>query len=138
MLQMLSYFSSAKHKMSDAELTDIVNKASINNKKLGVTGLLCYSDGNFLQFLEGEEDVLHALYQKITTDKRHKDFWMIMDPIQNRTFDKWYMSLRNVDSFEGIQKDLLVDLLKINSTQAFENQTDTIKDTLEIFMKSFR
>ena len=113
MLHILSYFSSATSQFDEADLNDIVNKSITNNKKLGVTGLLCYRDMGFLQFLEGDDSIIHALYARIQEDIRHTDFISMLDkPIENRIFDKWYMALRNVDDFAGEEKIFCLNYLR--------------------------
>ncbi len=115
MLYILSYFSTATSAFEDSELTKIIDVAVSTNKKLGVTGLLCYRDRCFAQFLEGEESVVENLYEKIKKDSRHTAcFIMLEKPIETRLFDQWYMALRNVDDFEGEQKDILLELFNIN------------------------
>jgi hypothetical protein len=115
MLHMLSYFSTATSEFKDSDLAKIIDVAVSTNQKLGVTGLLCYRDRCFAQFLEGEESVVKNLYEKIKKDSRHTAcFIMLEKPIETRLFDKWYMALRDVDDFEGEQKDILLELFKIN------------------------
>ena len=43
-------------------LTELLAKARKNNQALGVSGLLLYHRGSFLQVLEGEEQVVDALF----------------------------------------------------------------------------
>ncbi|MEO1442551.1 MAG: BLUF domain-containing protein, partial [Chloroflexota bacterium] len=60
----LVYVSYATEPMSGAELEALMAKSSANNKPLGVTGMLLYRQGFFIQVLEGEEDVVMPLYEK--------------------------------------------------------------------------
>lgn len=139
MLHILSYFSSATTNFYEADLNNIVNMSIENNKTLGITGLLCYRDKLFLQFLEGEEHVIHSLYEKIKEDIRHTDFITMLDqPIENRIFDKWYMALRNVDDFTGEEKRILLELFKINLSNQASDQTKLIEILLNTFRYSFR
>ena len=48
----LSYVSSAVRKLDDHELLEVLRVARKNNERLGVTGMLLYHDGNFMQILE--------------------------------------------------------------------------------------
>ena len=92
------YLSSASHLMSDDELFELLEQAREKNKKIGVTGMLLYKGGNFLQFLEGEQDIVKALFQKIGKDPRHKDIVTIMeDETERRTFESWSMGFVNMD-----------------------------------------
>ena len=41
------------------------------NPAVGITGILCYGSGQFLQALGGEREPLNTLYHHIETDPRH-------------------------------------------------------------------
>ncbi len=139
MLHILSYFSSATSKFNETDLNDIVNRSIANNKKLDITGLLCYRDMSFLQFLEGDESIIHTLYAKIQEDIRHASFITMLDqPIENRIFDKWYMALRNVDDFAGEEKKILLELFNLNLSKQANDHTKLIEILLNTFRYSFR
>lgn len=64
----------------------------VNNRKSGLTGVLCFGDGCFLQCLEGEEDLINKLLLKLKEDSRHSDFTVLWQkPIQTRSFGRWEM-----------------------------------------------
>lgn len=95
----LIYLSSAIKKLSEAELLELLHKSEENNQALGVTGLLLYRDGNFLQVLEGEADVVRALYEKICKDPRHRGILKVSErPIQRREFGEWQMGFVNLET----------------------------------------
>jgi len=48
-----------------------VEKAKNSNAALNVTGILLFNGVDFLQILEGSEDVIETLFVKIRQDKRH-------------------------------------------------------------------
>lgn len=97
------YASTATHLMSEQELTDILTKARANNEQLGVTGMLLYNSGNFLQVLEGDEANVNAIYNKISQDDRHYNLTKIFSkPIASREFGEWSMGFRSW-SDESIQ-----------------------------------
>jgi hypothetical protein len=64
------YLSSGIKIFSDEEINDLLKVSRNNNEKNGITGLLLYSDGNFMQILEGEKEAVENTYKKIA--KRHK------------------------------------------------------------------
>jgi len=68
----LIYVSSAVTEFSKSELVDLLESCHANNANLGVTGMLLYKDGNFMQALEGNEDVVRGLHAKIALDPRHR------------------------------------------------------------------
>jgi hypothetical protein len=94
----LIYLSRATEKMSMRDAMSIVDAASVNNAKIGVTGLLCYGGGYFLQVLEGEGDVVSRTFRRITRDERHVDVRIIdLSVIQARRFEDWSMRFINLD-----------------------------------------
>ena len=52
----LIYGSAAVDPFTEPELIALLEKSRANNQSLGVTGMLVYRDGNFLQVLEGEAE----------------------------------------------------------------------------------
>ena len=73
MLVRLMYASRAANSVNQNELVAILKKSKANNAEVGVTGVLCFSSGIFLQVLEGGRLQVSALYNKIATDPRHHD-----------------------------------------------------------------
>lgn len=98
----LAYVSSATHLMTQTELLELLAQARDINKELGVTGMLLYKDGSFLQVLEGEEEAVHDVYRRICNDPRHDRVHVLFDePIENRDFPDWSMGFQNLDSREA-------------------------------------
>ncbi len=60
----LTYVSSAVRPFAEDELADLLAVSRQNNARLGITGMLLYKDGNFMQVLEGEEAEVRTLYEK--------------------------------------------------------------------------
>jgi hypothetical protein len=91
------YSSAALTQFSDAELTALLAVARVNNGRLGVTGMLLYHDGSFLQALEGEENVVERLYAKIGSDKRHhRVVALLRRQVDARYFDQWQMGFASM------------------------------------------
>jgi hypothetical protein len=68
------------------------------NTRLGLTGMLLYKDGNFIQALEGPDDAVEALYRSIERDPRHHGVLRLTrQPIQDREFAAWSMGFQNLD-----------------------------------------
>lgn len=88
----LVYVSSSSHLLSNAELKDILVKSYQKNKRLGLTGMLLYSEGNIIQLIEGEEKRVLDLYNQIRKDFRHHDVIKVVDGvISERNFPDWSM-----------------------------------------------
>lgn len=93
----LVYASSAVDLFSAADLAALLKKSRDNNTRLGVSGMLVYHDGNFMQVLEGDHGTVTALAARIERDPRHRGFLRLMGrDIPEREFGEWSMGF--VDS----------------------------------------
>ena len=76
-------------------LNDIAEVAISHNKADEITGILCYGNGYFFQYIEGSEQDLTNLKNRILMDDRHKDMKTLeFCSIDNRRFTGW--SLRSI------------------------------------------
>ena len=97
----LIYVSSATVPFTESELLELLEISRRNNALIEVTGLLLYRDGNFMQVLEGEEDQVRTVHDRITRDSRHTGLiTLLAAPIPERTFAGWSMAFRNLNSPE--------------------------------------
>jgi Sensors of blue-light using FAD len=97
----LVYVSSAVQPFSPAELTDLLTKSRVNNTRLGITGMLLYKDGNFMQVLEGEELVIRSLHTHIACDPRHRGLITLLQGSRTeRQFPDWSMGFRDLNASE--------------------------------------
>lgn len=75
-LQSLVYVSTASHHLSDAEISHLLGRARARNAHELVTGVLLYSHGNFMQYLEGPragmESRLRAHRGRPAAQRRHR------------------------------------------------------------------
>jgi hypothetical protein len=93
----LVYASSALHLFGENELLALLGKSRRNNAVAGITGLLLYRAGNFIQVLEGEETAVAETHARIAADLRHNGLIvLIRAPIAERSFGDWSMGFRNI------------------------------------------
>ena len=98
----LVYVSSAVNLFTDVELKELLEVSRRNNSTCGITGLLLYIDGNFIQMLEGEKEVVLATQHRITKDPRHRGLiTLLQGECASRTFDQWSMGFQKVESGEA-------------------------------------
>ncbi|HWE02455.1 MAG TPA: BLUF domain-containing protein [Tepidisphaeraceae bacterium] len=130
----LMYISDAAVKIVDDELSALIAAASLNNETLGITGLLLYSGGHFLQVLEGEELRVNSLYSRIVLDPRHTQTRQIMlKRIESRVFPHWGMQLVNTNQSAKLDRDRIdTALVRIRLSQG-----DSASDALTL-MNEFR
>lgn len=91
------YVSSAVRLLDDAELLEILRTSRRNNERDGITGLLLYENGNFMQVLEGERAAVEQTWNRIVADPRHRNVTRLMrSEIEHRLFGEWSMAFRDM------------------------------------------
>lgn len=97
MLQLL-YVSGASRPMSDADIEDILTTSKRNNSQAGITGMLLWADGIFIQVLEGEVGKVKALARRIEADARHRNFMVLLEQFsEQRLFADWSMGFKKLE-----------------------------------------
>jgi len=97
MLVRLMYASRAKAPVEQDDLLAILRHSRQANPLRGVTGALCFSNGIFLQVLEGGRSAVNLLYNTITRDGRHVDVMLLSyEEISERRFAGWSMGQVNL------------------------------------------
>lgn len=96
MLVRLLYASRVVEPSSTAT-ESILAQSRSHNPASGITGILCYGGGIFLQALEGGRMAVSELYGHIQKDARHKDVVLLSyEEISERRFGGWTMGQVNV------------------------------------------
>lgn len=97
-LERIIYTSRATRRLRRCDLEDILADARVKNAANDVTGYLLYDDGHFIQAIEGEQDTVEALVDRIADDDRHEAFQVLArEPIEQREFDDWAMGCFHVE-----------------------------------------
>lgn len=96
MLVRLLYASRAVD-TSPAAVDAILAQSRSHNTISGITGILCYGGGVFLQAIEGGRTAISELYGHIQRDARHKDVVLLhYEEIAERRFGGWTMGQVNL------------------------------------------
>jgi hypothetical protein len=96
MLVRLLYASRAVD-ASPQVIESIVAQSRQYNPASGITGVLCYGGGIFLQAIEGGRMQVSALFGHIQRDARHKDVALLhFEEISERRFGGWSMGQVNL------------------------------------------
>ncbi|MEL7113410.1 MAG: BLUF domain-containing protein [Pseudomonadota bacterium] len=91
-MKRIIYKSRAKAWVSASDLAALLSVSRRNNLKRGLTGLLVYSRGNFLQVLEGPQRSVDATFDRILADPRHTSCEIIREEqIYEPDFGDWLM-----------------------------------------------
>lgn len=97
MLVRLLYVSRALDPDASAATDSILAVAREHNMANGITGILCYGGGIYLQAIEGGRNQVNNLYGQIVNDKRHTDVVLLnYEEIAERRFGGWTMGQVNL------------------------------------------
>jgi hypothetical protein len=96
MLVRLLYASRAVD-ASPAAIQGILQSARAHNQASGITGILVYGGGVFMQAIEGGRQAISDLYGTIQRDARHQQVVLLhYEEILERRFGAWTMGLVDV------------------------------------------
>ncbi len=128
MLVRLIYASRAAQALDAEALARLMKVSRANNADAGITGVLVYSDGVFMQLLEGGRDSVCALYNKIARDSRHHDVVLLRyGEVEERRFAGWSMGQANLSRMNpGI-------LLKYSARAVLDPYSLTGRASLALF-----
>jgi hypothetical protein len=102
-MRQLLYASNTHRDVSGDFLNEILAISRKNNAEVGVTGVLLYIDGGFMQVLEGEDEAVSETYARICQDKRHWNTSVLLDRDAPRAFAEWSMGFtRPTDLSDGM------------------------------------
>lgn len=97
-LAYISFASDFFKKDSKTGVSDILEEAKEFNKENGITGMLLFRNGVFLQILEGSRLEVLNLYGRIASDLRHEGIkTLIKQQNSERLFADWSMSYKEID-----------------------------------------
>jgi hypothetical protein len=128
-LQALVYVSTASHHLSEAEISHLLDRARERNAKEQVTGVLLYSHGNFMQYLEGPRAGVARVYEHIVADRLHHGIIeLVREPIPTREFADWTMAFRSISAFGMSSPDTFDKLFiaKIDPAVAARSMTHSL------------
>jgi len=125
------YVSFASHPFSEEDLRHLLSKCRANNTEKDISGQLIYSDGTFMQVLEGPQKEVDATFSRIKKDTRHHDVALIeRSTIDKRQFPDWSMGfktltpeqMRDIEGFNYHLDDDVKGKAGQYSSQLFANE----------------
>jgi FAD-dependent sensor of blue light len=98
----LIYASRSTESFHEHEIPDLLQQVRIANAKQEITGMLLYICGSFLQVLEGQPEMVDAVFSRILRDERHCQSRLIArESIPERAFEGWTMMHKTLDPVEA-------------------------------------
>jgi Sensors of blue-light using FAD len=130
------YLSSAVDSVDDKELNHLLLKSREWNLDNKITGILLHIDGDFIQVLEGDQEVIEKLFAKISTDNRHKGIIVVSKSnIEKRQFEDWSMGYKSTNYKEINNID---GLKEFDRVALFSNNEKIALTFLSVFIQSHK
>ena len=86
----VTYLSQEALPLSSDGVLGLLTQCHRNNTDRGLTGMLLFGNGTFLQTLEGEAEVVDGLMDKISRDPRHTGMKVLRrEAITERLYSQW-------------------------------------------------
>lgn len=96
-LHRIVYVSTSVPPFTEKALVNLLTQARQRNHEAGITGMLLYKEGNWMQLLEGSAQEVRNTFDRIRSDTRHQDITTVLEePVAARLFDQWSMGFRNL------------------------------------------
>ena len=125
------YVSAAVVPFSDQGLGSLLSRSRKRNNLYGVSGMLVYHEGSFLQVLEGPESGVSTIFQSIERDSRHCSTRLLLErSTKIRDFGQWSMAFP--DLTRGVCTEGFVDF-----NRTLPNLVDA-GNRASMLLKSFR
>ncbi len=103
-IKQLVYTSRQAVEFDGLRLVSLLYTARDRNAAQGITGVLLYSNGLFLQCLEGPPENVDALYAKICLDPRHREIVVLQSiDTDERHFESWMMGCARVSDYQALE-----------------------------------
>ncbi|MEQ8481677.1 MAG: BLUF domain-containing protein [Hoeflea sp.] len=137
MIQLL-YVSGASREISERDLDDILRTSRKNNQHNGITGMLLWADGVFIQILEGEPDRVRRLVSRIQGDPRHCYFMVMHEQTTDeRLFSDWSMGFKKLDPQRASDSDVFALSKAALAERVGDNDGGMFFDIILAFSRDF-
>lgn len=135
LIQLVYVSLSSSNELSEDDLKNLLVEIRKKNKVKGVTGLLLYNNGSFIQVIEGEKLMIRSLYNKIEKDSRHNTIVMLAEnKIKKRSFPDWTMGYFQISNKQAAQIPGFSDFIDPESRRKIlENSTTEVMYLLNSF-----
>ena len=102
--------------MGTPQLEDLLAESRRLNRQNHISGVLLFSDGNFMQYFEGEAAAMAETYVRIRNSWRHTGLIELLNaPLAARQFGSWHM---------GLSRPTRSDLLALSTAEWHALQAD--------------
>ena len=118
-MKQIIYTSVRNELFSVHEIIEMLKMAQEDNKSNGISGILIYSNNQFLQVFEGMNSTVDHLKRKILSDKRHKNIIIISEnKINELEYTYWDMAFCDEKSIHKFMGEEVFNPCKMSFNQA--------------------
>ena len=98
-MKRITYISHFAYPLSSEEIARLGEVTLRNNARDNITGVLICSAGVFFQTIEGDDEKIDKLFEKIKRDRRHTDILCLRteNDVSERQYPEWSMKTLNLD-----------------------------------------
>lgn len=134
----LVYMSHELYPMKVIDIASILSQARQSNTQSEICGYLIYYHQSFFQVLEGEEEKVSHLFERIKKDPRHEEVTLLLKHIiQQKNFNNWSMGYFDENDIENPKNIELKKLFTYYQDRLHQHQNvdaETI-DTVNLITK---
>lgn len=130
----LLYISTVSRDLDVSSIKSILKHAVESNMRSHISGFLLFRNNNFIQLLEGDEQVVTSTYQRIITDSRHNNIIVLLrEQISQRNFYGYQSAFKSFDNIADFDKfiayiDLMGSFDKAEQSQSLKVIQGIIKN----------
>ena len=111
-------------------LSDIMTVAQRENLAHQITGFLCFGNGYFFEYIEGEKSAIEQLFGNIQRDGRNRDVTLkSKGVIEQRLFQDWQMLMVNINNPET-HEDVINAFLPVLSARSTAAAADKFVEVM--------
>ncbi|MEM8710233.1 MAG: BLUF domain-containing protein [Planctomycetota bacterium] len=104
------YMSTVGRDLGTEEISEIVERSRVRNRAFDITGMLLVHDGSVVQVLEGPEEAVDELLERIEADPRHSGLLEVLrEPMGPRQFADWSMGWIASSWLSGQERQIVSD-----------------------------
>jgi hypothetical protein len=118
-MRRLHYISEFADSLSPEDIEAITRVSAVNNARDGVTGMLMASGQLFFQLIEGPDEAVDKLYNRILGDHRHKNVMVLGDERGDlkRQCPDWAMRKVDLSLDAAVRSEPLKVILDVSAAQ---------------------
>lgn len=129
LVHLIYYSQSAQPTSENAAMDAIIAQSRMNNLRDNISGALVFKDGVFMQYLEGEREIVNNTYNRIVSDTRHTGATLLRyETCDTRLFAEWFMA--HIPSYA---QQTMQAYAKASSTKRFSPAHFTSDEALAFF-----